>query len=31
MNVGSLLLADAQSAKLVEPGKTAFNDPSPPA
>ena len=31
MNVGSLLLANAQSAKLVEPGKTAFNNPSPSA
>lgn len=29
MNVCSLLVADAQSAELVKPGKTAFNDPSP--
>lgn len=29
MDVGTLLIADAQSAKLVEPGKGSLHDPSP--
>lgn len=31
MNICSLLVADAQSAKLVEPGKAPLHDPSPSA
>lgn len=31
MDIGSLLVADAQSAKLVEPRKGPLHDPSPPA
>ena len=31
MDVGSLLVADPQSAKLVQPGKGPFHDPSPSA
>ena len=29
MDVGTFLVADAQSAKLVQPGKAPFHDPSP--
>lgn len=29
MDVGSLFVADAQSAKLVEPGKAPLNNPAP--
>lgn len=29
MNVGTLLVADAQSAELIEPGKGSLHDPSP--
>ena len=31
MDIGSLLIADAQSAKLVEPGKAPLDDPAPSA
>jgi len=31
VDVGSLLVADAQSAKLVEPRKAPLNDPTPSA
>ena len=30
MDVGTLLIADTQSAKLVQPGKGPFHNPSPP-
>jgi len=30
MDVGTLLIADAQSARLVEPGEGSLHDPSPP-
>jgi len=29
MNVGSLLVADPKSAKLVQPGERPFHDPTP--
>jgi hypothetical protein len=29
MNIGSLFVADAQSAKLVEPGKAPLDNPAP--
>jgi hypothetical protein len=30
MDVGTLLMASAQSARLVEPGEGSLHDPSPP-
>ena len=31
MDVGPLVIADAQAAKLIQPGKRALDDPAPPA
>ena len=31
MDIGSFLVADAQSAKLIEPSKGPLHDPPPPA
>ena len=31
MDIGSLLVADAQSTELVEPGKAPLHDPAPSA
>jgi hypothetical protein len=31
MNVGSFLITDAQSPKLIEPSESSFHDPSPSA
>ncbi len=31
MNVGSFFITDAQSPKLIEPGKAPLNDPAPSA
>jgi hypothetical protein len=29
MDIGTFLVSDAQSAKLVQPGKASFHDPAP--